>query len=136
MYWVPGSDEAGFERFKIDILVPGVLDLPPIHPDYIIKIDKLPCLPLAFLLLHKLKGWNDRRRSRRSDFHAKLPGDVRDIADLLRIANNLGLRITKPRYYISQAFRDASYDRVRTFSRYHPKYAPWWMGLGLPDPTE
>ena len=135
MYWRTDSDEPGFERFKIDILVPGVMDLPYIHPDYIVKIDRLPCAPLPLLLLHKLQGWDDRRRSHRSDFRAKVPEDVRDIADLLRIANQLGLKITKARPYISNSFRNISYERVRKFSLKHPEYVLLWMSLGLPNPT-
>jgi len=112
------------------------MDLPDIHPDYLIKIDKFPCAPLVFLLFHKLKGWDDRRRSRRSDFLAKVPGDVRDIADLLQIANRLGLRITKHRAYIDTSFREISYKRVRAFSYKFPQYISLWMGLGLPNPND
>jgi len=135
LYWRTDSDEPGFEGFKIDILIPGVLDLPYIHPQYIIEIDKLPCAPLHLLLLHKLQGWDNRRCSRRPDFLAKLPGDVRNISDLLLIANRLGLNITKPRPYITDSFRNISYARVTEFSRRHPEYIPLWMGLGLSNPT-
>ena len=136
LYWRTGSDEVGFEKFKIDILVPGVLELPNFHPDYIVKFDRLPCAPLALLLFHKLKGWDDHCNSRRQDFLAKIPQDVRDIGDLLRIANGLGLRITKPRDYISRSFRELSYERVTEFSLENPEYISSWMGLGLPDPTD
>jgi len=136
LYWRTDSDEPDFERFKIDILVPGVLDLPNVHPHYIIKFDRLPCAPLHLLLLHKLKGWDDRRYSRRPDFLAKLPGDVRDIRDLLQIANRLGLNVTNPKPYITDSFRDDSYERITEFSYEHPEHIPLWMGLGLPDPTE
>jgi hypothetical protein len=136
LYWRTDSDKPGFGRFKIDILIPGDMDLPHLHPHYIVKIDRLPCAPLALLLLHKLQGWDDRRGSRRPDFLAKIPGDERDIVDLLRIANRLGLKITKPRPYISHHFRRASYERVMEFSDEHPEYVSLWMGLGLPNPTE
>ena len=112
------------------------MDLPYIHPDYIIKIDKLPCAPLHLLLLHKLQGWDDRRQSARPDWLAKLPGDVRDISDLLRIANRAGLNLTKGRPYISDSFRSASCERVIEFSDEYPEYMSLWMGLGLPHPTE
>lgn len=134
LYWHTDSDESGFERFKIDILVPGVMDLPDIHPAYITRIDRLPCAPLPLLVLHKLQGWDERRRSPRADFRAKTPGDVRDIADLLQIANQLGLNITKPRSYITNAFRSISYSRVRKFCLKNPQYISSWMGLGLPNP--
>ena len=136
MYWRTDSDEPGFERFKIDILIPGILSLPDIHPHFIVKIDRLPCAPLALLLFHKLQGWDDRRNSRRSDYLAKIPGDVRDIGDLLRIANEVGLKITKSKPYISNSFRNLSYGRVREFSFEYPTYISLWMGLGLPDLTD
>lgn len=136
LYWRTDSNEAGFEKFKIDILIPGVMDLPYIEPRYIIKIDKFPCAPLALLLLHKLQGWDDRRDSGRPDYLAKIPGDVRDIGDLLRIANQAGLNVTKSKPYISNSFREVSYERVMEFSYEHPEYIPLWMGLGLPHPTE
>jgi len=133
LYWRTDSDEPGFERFKIDILIPGVMDLPYVHPHYIVKIDKLPCAPLVLLLFHKLQGWDERRGSHRSDFLAKIPGDVRDIGDLLRIANGLGLKVTKSKPYISLSFRELSYRRVREFSIQHRAYIPFWMGLGLDE---
>jgi hypothetical protein len=74
-------------------------DLPFINPHYIIKIDKSPCAFLALLPLHKLQGWDDRRGSRRPDFWAEIPGDIRDTVGLLRIASQLGLEITKPSPY-------------------------------------
>ena len=55
---------------------------------------------------------------------------------MLRIANGLGLKITKPRSYITPSFRFDSYERVRDFSFEHPEYVALWMGLGLSDPTE
>ncbi|KAF9777449.1 hypothetical protein BJ322DRAFT_980429, partial [Thelephora terrestris] len=131
LWWNTGSNEPGFERFKVDILVPGKMDLPDIHPDYIINIDELPCAPLHLLLLHKLKGWSDRRRSRRPDRRAKIPADVRDIGDLLRIANGLRANITKSKPYITDSFRRASYRRVKQFSVEHPQYVSSWMGLGM-----
>lgn len=136
LYWRTGSDEPGFERFKIDILIPGVLSLPYIHPHYIIKIDKLPCAPLLLLLLHKLKGWDDRCGSNRPDYLAKIPNDIRDIRELLQIANQLGLKVTKSKPYITELFRSDSYERVMEFSEEHPEFIPLWMGLGLPHPTE
>jgi len=112
------------------------LDLPYVEPRFIVNIDKFPCAPLALLLLHKLKGWDDRRNSPRSDFLAKIPGDVRDIGDLLRIANGVGLKLTKSKPYINSSFRELSYERVSEFCFEHEAYIPLWMGLGLSDPTD
>ena len=107
------------------------MDLPYIHPHYITKFDKLPCAPLVLLLFHKLQGWAERRGSHRQDFLAKIPGDVQDIRDLLRIANRSGLNVTNDKPYITQSFRQISYDRVAVFSDEHPEYIFLWRGLGL-----
>lgn len=60
-----GSNKPGFERFKIDILTPGIMDLSNIEPRYTVKINELPCPPLDLLLFHKLQVWDQRRRSLR-----------------------------------------------------------------------
>lgn len=135
LYWDTNSDEPGFERFKIDILIPGVMDLPDVHPDYIINIEGFPCAPLHLLLLHKLQGWDDRRRSRRRDQLAKVPADARDVVDLLRVAYRRGLNITKLKPYITDSFRTTSYRRVKEFSLRYPEHKWLWMSLRLPDPT-
>lgn len=104
-------------RFKIDILTPGVLDLPNIHPDYLIKIDKFPCAPLHLLLFHKLKGWDDRQSSDRLNQRAKVPVDAKDIMWLLLIASTVyDLDITKKRSYITNSFRNDSYERAAKFA--------------------
>jgi hypothetical protein len=61
LHWRIDDDDE--PDFKIDILLPGTLDLPDVSPNYIIKIQRLPCAPLVLLLLHKLKAWDNRRRS-------------------------------------------------------------------------
>lgn len=136
LWWRTDSDEPGFEKFKVDILVPGDVDLPDIHPDYVVKIDRFPCAPLHLLLFHKLKAWSDRRYSPRRDLRAKTAADARDIGDLLRIANKTQLKVMKYRPYITDPFRRASYSRLKKFDRVYPEYTELWEGLGLPNPTE
>jgi hypothetical protein len=130
--WYSDSNRR-FEKFKIDILTPGVLELPYIHPSYVVEIQTLPCAPLLLLLFHKLKAWVARRSSHRQDLRAKIPGDVRDIDDLLELAYYLGLDITEEKPYITDSFRDASYTMVRKFIREYPDNAPLFMALGLPE---
>jgi len=62
---------------------------------------------------------------------AKIPADVRDIGDLLQIANRLGLNVAKHKPYISQSFRESSYERITEFIDEHPQYTSWWLDLGL-----
>ena len=131
LYWYTGSNEPGFESIKVDILVPGVMDLPHVPPRFIININELPCAPLHLLLLQKLQAWYHRRHSPRPDFRAKVPGDIQDIEDLLHIANQRGLKLTKRRPYITNSFREKSYKRVKKFTYKYPEYTEWWESLGL-----
>jgi hypothetical protein len=129
LYWRTDDDDQ--PNFKVDILLPGTLDLPDVSPNYIVKIQRLPCAPLVLLLLHKLKAWDDRRRSARQDWWAKLQGDVQDIEDLLRIASQRGLKLNKHRPYITHSFRKDSYERVADFTNVYPKHGSEWVALSL-----
>ena len=77
-----------------------------------------------------MKAWDDRHYSA-PYLRAKIPGDKQDIEDLLEIATNRGLNITKKRPYISNSFRSDSYERVEEFVQEHPEYTQDFMYLGL-----
>ena len=131
LYWHTGSNKPGFKRFKVDILVQGTMGLPHIEPHYIVKFDTFSCAPVDLLLFCKLQAWDGHRRSHRRYALAKVPGDVRDICDILRIANRDGLKVTESKPYISDYFRGISNERVREFNVQYPEYRPLWMGVGL-----
>jgi len=118
-------------KIKIDILIPGVLDLAYVHPSYIDWFNGLPCAPLDLTLLHKLKGWDDRHYSPRQDQRAKIPWDAQDIWDLLQRADEVRLNITNYRPYITDSFRDASYRRLRKFALEYPEDESLFRGLGV-----
>ena len=138
LWWRTCSDEPGFERFKIDILTPGVLEFPHIPPNYVTQIRKFPCAPLHLLLLHKLKGWDDRRFSHLPHVRAKIDGDVQDIEALLVVASERKPtpNIARGKPYITDSFRAASYIRVSKFVRKHPNFAHFFACLGLPNPAD
>ena len=117
--WCNDDDE--LEKIKVDILTPEIakLQLPEIHQDYIVKINKLPCAPLHLLLLHKLKAWDDRLYSR-PHLRCKRPVDAKDIKYLLQHAIQRGLNIANPKPYITDAFREDSYERARKYVQEYP----------------
>ena len=83
---------------KVDILVPGTMDLPELDPSMIdFKNDRqLPTAPLSLVLLHKLRGWFERVHSPKPYYYQRHPQDVNDVALLLPIAARDGVQITDP----------------------------------------
>ncbi|KAL7284879.1 hypothetical protein ACG7TL_002193 [Trametes sanguinea] len=90
-YRIPGT----YQRCKVDILIPGILNVPAVQYRYIIspKPHHLPLMPLIPQLLLKLQGWADHRVSHRSDMRAKQCIDVRDVDALLEIVWRKKMRI-------------------------------------------
>ena len=131
LYWDTGSNDPGFRRIKVDILVPGVMNLPHIPTNFIVTIHGIPCAPLHLLLLHKLQAWDDRCRSSRPHVRAKIPGDIEDIEDLLFVANQRGLNLLERRPYITDSFHVISCRRVEEFVCQYPRYRQLWADLGL-----
>lgn len=75
---------------KVDILTPGIMNIPDIPTHRIEFINNLPAMPFLPLLLLKLQAWEDHGDSDRSDFRAKQYVDARDLAQLLVIAGQRG----------------------------------------------
>ncbi|KAI9070301.1 hypothetical protein FKP32DRAFT_1586322 [Trametes sanguinea] len=93
-YRLPGT----YQRCKVDILIPGILNVPAVPYRHIAVAQKpgphhLPLMPLLPQLLLKLQGWADHRVSHRSDMRAKQYTDVRDVDALLEIVCEKKLRI-------------------------------------------
>ncbi|KAF8515170.1 hypothetical protein JB92DRAFT_80301 [Gautieria morchelliformis] len=117
---------------KVDILLPGVLDIPDVPlPD----IDRnnnsgLPCAPLSHLLLLKLQGWIHHGESALLRDRLKQPQDVRDVDELLVIAVRRGL---KPREegYLPQSFIRRAELRVEKYVNAYPASRANWIALGF-----
>ncbi|KAK0462271.1 uncharacterized protein EV420DRAFT_1639477 [Desarmillaria tabescens] len=73
------------EKTKVDLLKPGVLQLPMMFSEAIVDKQGLPVVPMSILLLHKLKGWEDNMQSTALRLRSKHDADVGDIGSLLRI---------------------------------------------------
>lgn len=103
---------SGYRRScKVDILIPGVLNIPLVDSWRIQHIDGLPVLPLFALLLMKLQGWVDHRASSRSDMQAKQYVDLRDLAQLVTIASNNGEHIDNAQW-LPESFLELAKQRV------------------------
>ncbi|KAI0783238.1 hypothetical protein C8Q75DRAFT_726389 [Abortiporus biennis] len=75
-----------YRSCKVDILLPGIMNIPFTPSHRIVYFSDVPVLPLIPLLLLKLQAWSDHRASTRAYFQMKQYTDVRDIAKLISIA--------------------------------------------------
>lgn len=105
----------GYHRAcKIDLLVPGVMDLPNIPMEYIRNLKGLPVAPLRAILLSKLKAWDDHRNADRAFMREKQYTDIQDITYLLTRANNLRLSSFRQNW-ISKEYLRQSQDRAKSY---------------------
>ena len=78
---------------KVDILVPGILNIPNVPPEHVRMLSGLPVMPMIPQLLLKVQGWSDHRASHRTDMQLKQYVDVEDIDQLLAIAVDEGASV-------------------------------------------
>ncbi|THH17234.1 hypothetical protein EW146_g3535 [Bondarzewia mesenterica] len=78
---------------KVDILIPGILNIPWINDDELRYISNIPVMPLLCLLVLKTQGWWDNRTSFRQDLRNKESGDIADVMGLLTVASDRGVDI-------------------------------------------
>jgi len=117
---------------KIDVLLPGIMELPSFDP-YWIDYDnslRLPTAPLSLVLLHKVRGWSERIDSTGHQYEKRWQ-DARDVATLAPLASRMGVTIhddVLPDEFIESASEwvndfVATYPKLRT--RYH------WRKIGF-----
>jgi len=120
---------------KVDILVPGVMDIPTIPKEYIVHSPingvSFPVMPFITVLLLKLQGWSDHRVSRRIDLRDKQFIDVRDIYELLRIAVRNGGVHLRHESWLPVLFVVAGRRRVADFIATHSDSRVCWKQIGL-----
>ncbi|KAK0438731.1 uncharacterized protein EV420DRAFT_1316433 [Desarmillaria tabescens] len=133
------SSNGKLEKTKVDILKPGILQLPMIFSEAIVDKQGLPVVPLSILLLHKLKGWKDNMESTEQRLRSKHDADVGDIGSLLRIVlEGMTMQERKNSTYwkrfalerFDEEFRDETEYRVRLFCWRFPEYRDMWRKLG------
>ncbi|KAK0441459.1 uncharacterized protein EV420DRAFT_1580089 [Desarmillaria tabescens] len=127
------------EKTKVDILKPGVLQLPMIFSEAIVDKQGFPVVPMSILLLHKLQGWKDNMESQELRLRLQQDADAGDIRSLLRIVvKGMSMQEQKNSMYwkqfalerFSEEFRDETERRVRLFCFMFPEYRDIWRRLG------
>ncbi|KAI0767757.1 hypothetical protein C8Q74DRAFT_1282207 [Fomes fomentarius] len=119
-------------RLKVDILLPGILDIPDVPPSSIKWMRGLPAMPLMPLLMLKLQGWWDHQLSDRDIYVLKQHNDRWDVEEMLVIALESGecVRESSLNWVPEQMIRDARL-RVEHYVERHPHTARGWQKVGL-----
>jgi len=125
-----------FHACKVDILIPGVLNIPTIPDQFVNHIQFLghglvPVAPFVTMLLLKLQGWRDHRDSHRTDLRLKQHVDVLDINELLQIAVRDKKIIVGNEAWLPPSFVGAGRLRVSDFIRAFPTSRAYWSRIGL-----
>jgi len=114
---------------KVDVLLPGALDLCTVPSNLIEDRNGLPCTHLSHLLLYKLQGWIHHGESLRNVDRLKQPADVMDIKALLRIAVHRDLTPLEEDYF-DEEFIYQTMRRIILFVRAYPETKNQWRSLG------
>ncbi|KAK7038868.1 hypothetical protein VNI00_010498 [Paramarasmius palmivorus] len=125
-------------RCKVDVLHPGrasKLKIPTIHKrlvEYPEPYGDIPVMPILPLLLMKLKGWVDHRRSSKPYEQKKVGQDVGDIDGLLEIVvDEYGVEMDSEGSWLPRKFVRASKKRVGEYVNKFPRSAQRWRKIGF-----
>jgi len=115
---------------KVDLLQPGIMNIPSIDPSYIKTIDQLEVMPFSLVLLLKLQAWSDHGVATKTHLRMKRYTDVADLDRLLPLARAKRL---KPRQdiFLPADFIRATETRVRAYVLSCPSSKEGWSSLGF-----
>ncbi|KAI0672063.1 hypothetical protein C8Q78DRAFT_1024839 [Trametes maxima] len=131
-YCLPSGRRGGRRACKVDILVPGVLNIPFVPRRRVKVISRLPVMPLIPLLLLKLQGWSDHRESYREDMQEKQYVDVEDIHELLGIAIDRGQRAWQDNLnWVPHELLGDAQQRVYDYVAEYPNSREDWEAIGF-----
>jgi len=124
---------------KVDILLPGVMDIPsvPLSRITYAHVPDIPVMPLLAVLLLKLQGWTDHRDSERDDFQEKQYIDVDDIKEVLVILRRIYPKETlASESWMPALFVSAAKWRVDEFVEAFPDTRKHWGDIGFDVPVK
>ncbi|KAG6888857.1 hypothetical protein C0995_005278 [Termitomyces sp. Mi166 len=100
---------------KVDLLLPGVMNLPNFPPSLIHWDEGLPLVPFSLLLLQKLQAWDDHRRSRDPIKWQRQRTDMEDLDGLTGLSAFDLLKLSRPwsdTILFSPEFQKMTVERV------------------------
>ncbi|KAJ6627710.1 hypothetical protein B0H10DRAFT_1779135 [Mycena sp. CBHHK59/15] len=120
---------------KVDILLPGIMNIPAVPVPRIAvrrSVSNLPLMPFLPLLLLKLQAWMDHREADKFYLRQKQHVDVRDIGDLLELAvSKYGVELRKDGKWLPESFITAGMKRVKIYALNFPDSAELWKEIGF-----
>ncbi|KAF8813129.1 hypothetical protein BYT27DRAFT_7181711 [Phlegmacium glaucopus] len=134
---------------KVDILLPGVMNLPALPTSILAQRSYLPLVPFPVLLLHKLQGWADHCAAKEARYRRKISVDVRDLEWCLNsgamhgyimryvVNRNEGTlkehwqQMWSDRRMFSEEFEELSKMRVEAFCERHEGFRAAWRAIGF-----
>ena len=117
-------------RCKVDILQPGIMNIPDLPVRYIETIRNLPVMPLTLLLFMKLQAWTDHRDSPKDYMRSKQYNDLSDISQLLDVALKRGERMSNGAKWMPEEFVRAALSRIEEHKAHLPSAAARWKAVG------
>ena len=115
---------------KVDVLIPGIMNIPSVPREKIVHIDSLPSMPLIPLILLKLQAWEDHRNAFKSYHRMKQWTDVNDLELLLPIAISRRDSLEKETW-LPGSFVSAAKDRITRYLQHYPGQAKSWAQIGV-----
>ncbi|KAI0708338.1 hypothetical protein C8Q76DRAFT_577346, partial [Earliella scabrosa] len=129
---LPARAKDGGRRCKVDIVLPGIMNIPTVPARSVKTIRALPVMPLIPLLLLKLQGWADHRAAVREDMWKKQYVDVRDIEELLSLAVVRVQRLGMPGLeWVPEQMGVDAVARAADFVEVYPHTGRDWQEVGL-----
>ena len=116
----------------MDILTPGIMNIPAVPNEQVVHIDRLPVMPLLALMILKLQAWEDHRNSPKPWQRPKQYVHAKDLKGLLPIAIRRGESLQTEHYaWIPSSLIEAAQSRVTRYILYFPKQAQQWRQIGV-----
>lgn len=115
---------------KVDILRPGVMNIPDVPINRLVNIDGIPLIPLFTLLILKLEAWNDHRNAYKYYVRMKRHVDATDLEELLPLAPNRALWAKNEEWMLTSRVRGVE-GILREYLLEYPTQRKAWSAVGL-----
>ena len=124
------------DSVKVDILLPGIMDIPSFSASYIDtgNFHRLPAAPFSIVLLLKLQAWSQHRTAAKAYLVAKQYTDASDLETLVSLAAANGVRISEA--VLPSSFVEAAKARVLEYVLRYPdsRTMSGWRTIGFSLP--
>lgn len=116
---------------KVDILRPGVMNIPDVPRNHLVNVDSIPLMPLFTLLILKLEAWNDHRNAYKYYVRMKRHVDATDLEELLPLAANSVLWTNKHEEWVLTSRVRGVEGILHDYLLEYPSQRKAWAALGL-----